>query len=384
MSIIIAGDIVPTHSNEKLFDKGNVDSLIGKELKTLLKEVDFRVFNLETPLVEKETPIRKCGPCLSAPISTVTGIKEMGWDLASIANNHIMDQGANGLESTLNLLRQNHISTVGAGDSIFSASTPYIINSGGKTVGFYSCVEHEFSCASESIEGANPFDFIESYNHIYELKKTCDHIVVLFHGGKEHYRYPSPLLQKVCRNFIDKGADLVICQHSHCIGCFEKYHLGTIIYGQGNFIFDHLKNECWDTGLLIRISDSFEIDYIPVVRSMNGVRLAGDHKKNEILSEFKNRSEEIKDKKIIVQKYEELSYSYIDGYLYDLSGKDNILYKSINKILNNGLRKLRFRHRYNDEALLRILNHIECESHNELFVEGIKNYIKKRGTNFRT
>ena len=65
--------------------------------------------------------------------------------------------------------------------------------------------------------------------------RLCNSII---NGGKEHYRYPSPDLQKICRKFIDKGADLVVCQHSHCIGCEEKYNHGTIVYGQWNFLFD--------------------------------------------------------------------------------------------------------------------------------------------------
>ena len=43
-----------------------------------------------------------------------------------------------------------------------------------------------------------------------ELKKQCDYVIVLYHGGKEHYRYPSPYLQKVCRKIVDKGADIVV------------------------------------------------------------------------------------------------------------------------------------------------------------------------------
>ena len=66
----------------------------------------------------------------------------------------------------------------------------------------------------------------------------CDYTIVLYHGGKEYYRYPSPNLQRVCRYMIEKGTDLVICQHSHCIGCEENYLSGKIVYGQGNFIFD--------------------------------------------------------------------------------------------------------------------------------------------------
>lgn len=75
------------------------------------------------------------------------------------------------------------------------------------------------------------------------MSNACDYTIVLYHGGKEHYRFPSPNLQKYCRKFIEKGANIVICQHSHCIGCEENYKNGKIIYGQGNFLFDDSDDE---------------------------------------------------------------------------------------------------------------------------------------------
>lgn len=97
-------------------------------------------------------------------------------------------------------------------------------------------------------------------------------MIVLYHGGKEQYRYPSPNLQKTCRKLVEKGADLVVCQHSHCIGCREEYLQGTIVYGQGNFLFDDEENEYWQTSLLIMISDDFEVKYIPLKKNKNTVR----------------------------------------------------------------------------------------------------------------
>ena len=80
----------------------------------------------------------------------------------------------------------------------------------GKKIGIYACVEHEFTVATEKESGANPIDLLETPDHIVELKKQCDYVIVLYHGGKEQYRYPSPNLQKTCRKLVEKGADLVV------------------------------------------------------------------------------------------------------------------------------------------------------------------------------
>ena len=73
MRIIIGADLVPTESNVELFNKGDVTSLVGNKIRKELEEADFRIFNLELALTDKQTPIRKAGPNISAPTSTIAG-----------------------------------------------------------------------------------------------------------------------------------------------------------------------------------------------------------------------------------------------------------------------------------------------------------------------
>ena len=218
MEILIGADLVPTQSNWKEFAAGDIRSLLGDELCSLLAGADFRVFNLEAPLTDEEHPIAKCGPNLRIPTDTAPGLKAIGVDLVTIANNHILDQGEQGILSTISTLRSCGIACIGAGLTPQEAAKPYILEKDGMRVGFYPCAEHEFSIVTEKSAGANPFDPLWSLDHIQELKAQCDYVIVLYHGGKEEYRYPSPELQKVGRRIAEKGADLVLCQHSHSIG----------------------------------------------------------------------------------------------------------------------------------------------------------------------
>ena len=146
---------------------------------------------------------------------------------------------------------------------------------------------------------------------------------MLYHGGKEHYRYPSPLLQKVCRKIVDSGADVVVCQHSHCIGCEEHYKNGVIVYGQGNFIFDYCNNEYWNTSLLIGIDDNFNIEYIPIQKNNECVRLADASGRKSIISSFNKRSSEINLPGFIEEAYAEFAKQYIDPYLICFNGLSN-------------------------------------------------------------
>ena len=117
------------------------------------------------------------------------------------------------------------------------AEKPFIIEKDGKKIGIYNCCEHEFSWVEDNGVGCNGFDALETPDKVKALKEECDYVIVLYHGVKEYYQYPSPRLRKVCRKLTGKGADLVLCQHTHCVGCEEDYAGGKIICGHGNFIF---------------------------------------------------------------------------------------------------------------------------------------------------
>lgn len=373
MKLLIGADLVPTQSNMELFCAEDAAALVGDDLLAVLQSADYRIFNLEVPLADAETPIDKCGPALIAPTATVVGYTAIGVDCLTIANNHIMDQGVQGFFATRKTLEKSNIAFVGGGDDLSEAAKPYIIEVGGKKIGVYACTEHEFSIAGEVSPGANPFDPLESPDHVEALKEKCDNVIVLYHGGKEHYRYPSPNLQKVCRKLVEKGADLVICQHSHCVGCEEKYNGGTIVYGQGNFLFDDSTSDYWQTSLLIQINDDFSVSYIPLKKVENTVRLAKGDYAEKILLDFAERSQEIKDPILVEKRYEAFAQSMLLGYLTTFAGKESFLFRAINKLMGNRLRRMRIKKRYNRKSVLAIRNFVECEAHRELLSRGLQN-----------
>lgn len=370
LTIIIGGDLVPTVRNFKFFSSANTLELIGDDLLNILKQADFRMFNLEVPLTDQEAPIMKSGPNLVAPTSTINGIKRISTDLLTLANNHILDQGDQGLYSTIRILKENDIDYVGAGSNINEAAQPYIWERDGIRVGFYACAEHEFTIATESSPGANPFDPLESLDHIQNLANKCDHLVVVYHGGKEHYRYPSPDLQKVCRKIVDKGGNLVVCQHSHCIGAFEKYNGNTIVYGQGNFLFDHSESEFWQSSLLLNVilkAGTMSVEYIPIVKHGSSVRLADKLNSEKILQDFCKRSRQILDEGFVQETYNIFAGQMLNDYLAAFHG-NNMVFRVLNKLCGHKLaNKI-----YPKKSLTVMENFIECEAHRELVLAGLK------------
>ena len=369
VTIITAGDLAPTPTNYSIFSSGNIDKIVDKVLLEVFASADFRLFNLEVPLTDNEQPISKDGPALKAPTGTVKGIKVLDPTVMSLANNHIMDYGEQGLISTTDLLSREAIKYLGAGKNLAEASLPVILKKNGLTIGLYACAEHEFSIAGKNRPGANPIDYLGSFDHISALKKECDYVIFLYHGGKEHYRYPSPELQKVCRKMINCGADLVVCQHSHCIGAFERYNEGIIVYGQGNFLFDRNENEFWNTGLLVKttFAESMEVEFIPFSKKGNGVKLSDSLNGETILSDFYARSELITSEDFVEKQFETYCLENGQYYLATLAGLGKT-FRRADKVLNRPLTRLIYSRRKLDI----IRNHFECETHREL----ISKYIQ--------
>jgi poly-gamma-glutamate synthesis protein (capsule biosynthesis protein) len=370
-TVIIGGDLAPTESNYSYFEEGNMKALIDEGLLSLLESADHRIFNLELPLTDIEKPISKDGPNLLAPVSTLNGIKALKPTFLGLSNNHILDQDEQGLIQTMDLLSRNNIGWVGAGKNLADASKTVSIENGDVKIGIYACAEIEFSIAQETVAGANPFDPFESLDHVSSLKSKSDYVIVLYHGGKEHYRYPSPYLRKVCRKLVEKGADLVICQHSHCIGAFENYNNGMIVYGQGNFLFDHSEIEFWQTSLIVKASfgDKMSVEFIPFCKKGIGIELPSPDKSEAILKAFNERSHNITLTGFIESEYEKFCME--DGLFYmgAYAGMGRVLRK-INGLTNGIITKLIFSRKKRNM----IQNFIECEAHRELFL----NYLHVR------
>ena len=203
--------------------------------------------------------------------------------------------------------------------------------------------------------------------------------MVLYHGGKEYYEYPSPELQRRCHKMIEAGADFVICQHSHCVGTTEAYGSGHILYGQGNFILDRYVKAYevfFQTGLLVEIccdGKTFDWNLIPIKKNGNAVRMANKKESFDILEGIRNREEEIKKDGFVEKQFKKyvdrIGYRYvyrISRFGYILSSIDNRFFGG--KILNRDGKKSMGKHHR-----LALLNCLQCEVHNEV----IRTYLRE-------
>lgn len=291
MKTLLLGDVCPTAATSPYFKEKNIPELFG-DTASLFEDKDFVLVNLECAITEHDTPIKKFGPPLKAPLETAEVLKTVGVTCCGLSNNHIFDFGKKGVFDTLEALDKAGIDYTGFGDNYEDSRKNYTFRLNGERICIIAVCEHEYSYALDDRMGSRPFDEYDTMEDIRLAKEAHDRVIVTYHGGKEMCQYPSPRLMKLCRAMAKNGADVVLCQHTHCIGAYEKYNDCHILYGQGNFHFVWPgEGELWNNQFAVEYdTKSHEISFIPVRNGDHGISLTAGEDKNRIMSEFEYRN----------------------------------------------------------------------------------------------
>lgn len=296
MKVVICGDLSVTDESWSAFASADADAAFG-DVQDILKGADKVIVNLECAVTDSDKGISKIGPCLKGPVNTVKTLKNAGVTHCLLSNNHIFDFGRKGLADTLAELDKQGMEYTGIGENYEDSRKDMLLSGEGFSVAVVNVCEHEYSYATENRIGARPFDEFETMEDIRKAKQQNKYVIVVYHGGKEYCRYPSPRLRKACREMARCGADAVLCQHSHIIGCWENFEGCHILYGQGNFHFVGRREEAfWNEGLIaaLDITDAgISIRYIPVVAKDGGIVRMPEADSAKTLAEMARRNEEL-------------------------------------------------------------------------------------------
>lgn len=250
MNISFSGDICSCCADNSV--------IVSDEIVKCIQSADYRFFCCEAPFIEleKHTPFVKEGPTLyqKKMLDFVTKL----FTHASIANNHIMDYGIDGLKNTIERLGKNRISAYGAGVSFEDAYRPAILEKDGVSVAVLCLAESQFGCCRYREDNRGGYAWLlntEIESIIKTLKPQVDAVIVFAHAGLEHSIYPLPEWRSVYHHLIDCGCDLVVASHPHIIQGKEEYNGKWIYYSLGNFFFDSSDTtDEWRSSLHINVS----------------------------------------------------------------------------------------------------------------------------------
>lgn len=233
-SLFICGDII---------NYEHVDGLIcSDELATVISSADYAVCNFEAPVGGFGQRQPKVGPHHQQQPQTIAGLKQQGFNLLLLANNHIMDFGAEGLSATLSYAQKEKMDTLGAGLDAVAAYKPLIKEIHGVKIGMVNACEAQFGVL-DHFERTNSAGYAW-INHpkidksILDLKRDCDFVIVFSHAGLEHYAIPQKEWRERYKHFCDLGADIVVGSHPHVPQGYESFNGSLVFYSLGNFYFD--------------------------------------------------------------------------------------------------------------------------------------------------
>ena len=230
------------------FKANNVENLnLSGSLQLLLNQSNINVVNFEAPVKCKEKAIRKSGPNISQDTAAPKWLEVRGFNVISLANNHAMDFGADGLRQTEAMFQNAHVIGVGSWENAYKM---YVVTTDdGIRVGFLAATHCEFGTLVDKKRDQYGCSWCQhpDFEKLILRKKDVDYLVILNHGGIEYMDMPLPEWRILYRKWIDWGADAVVASHPHVPQGYEIYQGKLICYSLGNFCFqtNNIKHNHW-------------------------------------------------------------------------------------------------------------------------------------------
>lgn len=283
--LLATGDVIPARSVNSISAGKNDFTYPYAKTADFLKRADITFINLETPLFSECIPTIE-GMKFCANTGAVEGLVYAGVDVASLANNHAGNYGADEVVRTKELLEKNKILVTGTGE-------PAMITIRGKTFGFLGF--NDIGNEEKGIAWAN-IPTIEV--QVRSLKKRVDFVIVTFHWGIEYTTIPSDRQKELAHIAIDSGADLIIGNHPHWVQGVELYREKMITYAHGNFIFDQMWSRETREGVIGRYtfgkSGLKKAEFYPIIiENYSQPRFATQKEANKILERMKTSSDSL-------------------------------------------------------------------------------------------
>lgn len=174
-------------------------------------------------------------------------LKEFSFDVMTLANNHMMDYGTQGLQSTMELVHAQGIQTIGGGNNLDEALNPYTATIHGKKIGIISATrvvpQTDWYATSSSPGLMTTYETTERFQMMKEkitsmkMEEGYDIVLVYVHWGNDSDKTILDSQVALGHGYIDAGADMVIGNHTHVLQGMEFYNGKLICYGISNFLF---------------------------------------------------------------------------------------------------------------------------------------------------
>ena len=279
VSLAFAGDILfdPGYAimNRIRQNGGAISGVIGQSLLSVMNNADIMVVNNEFPYSTRGIPTEGKTFTFRAEPSSAALLNDMGVDVATLANNHAYDYGADALVDTLTTLDNVGVAHIGAGNNIEEASHPIFYTSqSGIKIAIISTTQIErldnpdTKGATDTAPGVfRCLDISRLLQEIEEAKAEGYFVIVCIHWGTENEENIDWWQEKQGPEIVNAGADLIIGGHPHILQKIDYINGVPVVYSLGNYLFN---SKTLETGLIcanIYADKSVSLKFVPALQS---------------------------------------------------------------------------------------------------------------------
>lgn len=248
--LLLVGDVMLGRQVNRMLRTATPEYPWGDTLP-IFRAADFRVCNLECAITGRGEPWPAKVFHFRTDSKNVAALGAARIDCVSLANNHALDFGHEGLADTLQILTAARIGHAGAGMNAAAAFAPALATVRGLRIAVLAFTDNEPQWeATETTPGIAyvPIDFDEErarrlFGAIQAAKSHSDLVIVAAHWGPNWGYTPQPRHIPFAHRMIDLGADLIFGHSGHVFQGIEIYRGRPILYCTGNFVDDYAVDE---------------------------------------------------------------------------------------------------------------------------------------------
>lgn len=279
LDIALVGDVMPGGLSVPPLDADEV----RRETWMPVRGADVVLANLECPITSAGKPRTSKNFNFKASESCLDLFDSRF--VLSLANNHIMDYGRQGLEDSLASLQRRGQLHAGAGGNLHEASRPAVLTVKGVRVGVLCATDPRWEPAGESTPGTLPAAPGILAPLLKQLRSRVDVMVISLHVGVEYNPYPTPVMLALADLCVSGGADIVAFHHSHCLSGWQRRSGAIVLWGLGNYLFtsaDEESNSLWVESAAWRVKlpgcrdTGLNVYPVPVILTGTGVPAPAD------------------------------------------------------------------------------------------------------------
>lgn len=232
-----------------------------KSLKPTLGAADFAMLNLETALTERGSPIPKMIN-FRAPASSLDTLDRAGIDVVSLANNHAVDYGPDGLTDTLEARENSPIPIVGIGEDEDDAFAPAEVKRGNVSIGVIGATQvkeetlENYSADADNAGVASNLPTDRTVEEVKKATKKYDLVVVYLHWGFDYQNCPDERSLQARKDLEEAGADVIVGAHAHRFHGAGWSGKSYAAHGLGNFVWYSSRPYDKETGVLTLTVDA--------------------------------------------------------------------------------------------------------------------------------